>query len=131
MMYAILNILLHRLTGQDDVVIGAPIATRNCLETEEMIGLFLNNLVIRTRLTQSLTLSDLLAQVREVTLAAYDNQELPFEKLVEELRPDRQLSYAPLFQVFLNVSALAVETPLTPELSARRDEPRPAIPSSI
>ena len=100
----ILKIVLHRLTGQDDVIVGAPIATRSSIETQEMIGLCLNNLVIRTRFEETLTFSDLLAKVRDVTLGAFVHQELPFEKLVEELHPDRQLGFTPLFQVFLNVN---------------------------
>ena len=100
----ILKIVLHRLTGQDDVIVGAPIATRSSIETQEMIGLCLNNLVIRTRFEGTLTFFDLLAKVRDVTLGAFVHQELPFEKLVEELHPDRQLGFTPLFQVFLNVN---------------------------
>jgi len=100
----ILKIVLRRLTGQNDVIVGAPIATRSSVETEEMIGLCLNNLVIRTRFEGNLTFSNLLARMRDVILEAYARQELPFERLVEELHPDRQLGFTPLFQVFLNVA---------------------------
>jgi amino acid adenylation domain-containing protein len=99
----LLKIMLHRLTGQNDIIVGAPSATRNSIETEEMIGLCLNNLVIRTCFEKGLTFSDLLVKVRNITLEAYAHQELPFEKLVEELHPDRQLGRTPVFQVFLNV----------------------------
>ena len=116
----ILKIVLHRLTGQDDIIIGAPIATRSSIETEEMIGLCLNNLVIRTRLEGSLTFSDLLAKVRDVTLEAYVHHELPFEKLVEELHPDRQLGSSPLFQVFLNVAPRGDDSLHLPGVVAER-----------
>ena len=119
----ILKIVLHRLTGQDDIVIGAPVATRSSVETEELLGVCLNNLVIRTRLERGLTFSDLLAKVRDITLEAYVHQELPFEKLVEELHPDRQLGFTPLFQVFLNVAPVGDDTLHLPGVLAERITP--------
>jgi len=94
--------LLYRYTEQEDIIIGTPIACRNQAETEKLIGLFLNNLAIRTNLSGNPTFRQLLAQVRQVTLEAYENQDLPFEKLVEELQPKRSLSRHPIFDVMLN-----------------------------
>ena len=91
-------LLLARYSRQSDVSIGTPVAGRTRLETEDLIGLFVNTLVLRTRFSNEMTLQDLLAQVREVTLQADAHQNLPFEKLVDELQPERTLSYTPLFQ---------------------------------
>ncbi|MCU1267661.1 MAG: amino acid adenylation domain protein [Acidobacteria bacterium] len=100
---AVFNVLLHRLSGQDDILVGSPIANRVRTETEGLIGLFLNNLVLRTKLSAETSWRDLLEQVRETALGAYAHQDLPFEKLVEELQQQRDLSRTPLFQVFLNL----------------------------
>ena len=93
--------LLARITGQNDVSVGTPIAGRNRAETEELIGFFVNTLVLRTDLgdlRDSASFAGLLAQVRREALAAYAHQDLPFEKLVEELSPERNLAQTPLFQ---------------------------------
>ncbi len=96
---AAFKILLSRYTGRTDVVVGTPIANRNRAETEALIGFFVNTLVLRTDLSGDATALDVIRRVREVTLEAYEHQDLPFEKIVEELAPDRDLSHSPLFQV--------------------------------
>jgi amino acid adenylation domain-containing protein len=92
-------ILLGRLAGQDDVLIGTPVANRRRPELEGMIGLFANTVVIRAALPGSMRLAEFLARIREGTLGAYDNQDAPFEKVVEMLQPERSLERNPLFQV--------------------------------
>ena len=96
---AAFQVLLARLTQRDDVVVGTDLANRTRVETEGLIGFFVNLLPVRTSLSGNPTFSELLQQVREVLLEAYARQELPFEKLVEELKPPRDLSRNPLVQV--------------------------------
>jgi amino acid adenylation domain-containing protein len=98
-MLAAFQILLSRYTGQKDVVVGTPIANRNRAETEGLIGFFVNTLVMRADLSGDPTFRELLARVRDVAYDAYAHQDLPFEKVVQELNPERSQSYAPLFQV--------------------------------
>jgi amino acid adenylation domain-containing protein len=128
---AALKVLLHRYTAQSDIVVGAPIATRSVSEVERLIGCFLNTLVLRTDLSGNPSFREALARVREVTLGAYANQEVPFEKLLEELRVTRPLDRTPLFQVFFNVlnfpetrielPGLAVEVLTIPEMDSKFD----------
>jgi amino acid adenylation domain-containing protein len=102
MLLAAFKLLLQRTSGQDDIVVGTPVINRD-VETEGLIGLFLNNLVLRTDLSGEITFRELLGLVRETVLGAFDNKDLPFEKLVQVLRPERNPSYTPLFQVFINM----------------------------
>ncbi|MBD2293363.1 amino acid adenylation domain-containing protein [Anabaena sphaerica FACHB-251] len=91
--------LLYRYTGQEDILVGSPIANRNRAEIEQLIGCFVNTLVLRTNLSGNPSFKELLARVRKTAIEAYTHQDLPFEKLVEALQPNRDLSYNPLFQV--------------------------------
>jgi acyl carrier protein len=91
--------LLYRYTGQDDIVIGTPIAGRNRADIEGLIGFFVNTLVLRTKIPAEISFRELLKEVREVTLGAYAHQDLPFERLVEELQPERDMGHTSLFQV--------------------------------
>jgi amino acid adenylation domain-containing protein len=93
------QVLLHRYSGQDDIVIGSPVAGRSRSEVDGLIGFFLNMLVLRADLSGDPTFRELLARTRETCLGAYEHQELPFEKLVQELDPQRRLDQNPLFQV--------------------------------
>src|SRR5262249_4899431 len=97
------QVLLARYSHQDDIAVGIPIANRNRAELEEIIGFFANTLVIRTKLARDANFKDVLAQVRETALDAYAHQDVPFENLVEELRPERNLSQNPLFQVLFSL----------------------------
>ena len=100
-LYAAFITLLSRYTGSDDIVVGTPIANRNRPEIEGLIGFFANTLVLRTDLSDNPIFEDLLSRVRDMMLEAYAHQDLPFEKLVEQLQPERSLSYIPLVQVML------------------------------
>jgi len=95
--------LIHRYTGQTDIVVGAPIAGRTRREVEGLIGFFANTLLFRADLGGEPTFRELLARVKEVALGAYDHQDLPFERLVEKAQPERNLSYNPLFQVMFGL----------------------------
>jgi amino acid adenylation domain-containing protein len=97
--------LLYRYTGQADIVVGSPIANRRRAEIEGLIGFFVNTLALRTDLSAGPTFLQLLRRLREVTLGAYEHQDLPFEKLVLELQPARDLSYSPLFQVMFDLQS--------------------------
>jgi Condensation domain len=99
-MLAAYKALLYRYTWQEDILVGTPIANRNRAETEGLIGFFVNTLVLRTKLSGNPSFEDYLAQVRRVTLEAYDHQDVPFEKLVTALRVERDVSRNALFQAF-------------------------------
>ncbi len=108
--------LLHRYTGQEDIAIGSPIANRHRSELEGLIGFLVNSLVLRTSLSGDPTFRELLDRVRDVTLAAYAHQDLPFEKLVEELQPVRSLGQNPLFQVVFALQNTPMEQLVLPGL---------------
>ncbi|HKR96001.1 MAG TPA: amino acid adenylation domain-containing protein [Candidatus Angelobacter sp.] len=100
---AAFNVLLYRYTHQEDIVVGTPIAHRNHAEVEQLIGFFVNTLVMRTQCFGEFAFRELLHKVKEASLSAYAHQEVPFEKLVEELHPERSLSHSPLFQVMFDL----------------------------
>ncbi|MBU7581844.1 MAG: amino acid adenylation domain-containing protein [Nostoc sp. TH1S01] len=97
---AVFKILLYCYSGQADIRVGSPIANRNRVEVEKLIGFFVNTLVLRTDLSNHPSFRELLGRVREVTLGAYAHQDLPFEKIVEELQPERYQNHLPFFQVW-------------------------------
>ncbi|HEU4869658.1 MAG TPA: amino acid adenylation domain-containing protein [Pyrinomonadaceae bacterium] len=95
--------LLARYAGQDHVIVGTPIANRNRIDIENLIGFFVNTLVLRTDLSDNPRFHKLLKQIKEVTLGAFAHQDVPFEKLVEELQPERDMTRTPLFQVMFSL----------------------------
>ncbi|PHM60991.1 Amino acid adenylation [Xenorhabdus ishibashii] len=110
------SLVLARLSGQDDIVIGTPIANRPHHELEGLIGFFVNTLALRVTFHDDFCVADLLAQVRERALAAYAHQDLPFEQVVEALQPERNLSYSPIFQVMLTLNNTPTQTIVLPEI---------------
>ncbi|MGD2089946.1 MAG: amino acid adenylation domain-containing protein [Candidatus Aminicenantes bacterium] len=96
---AVFKTLLYRYTGQEDIAVGSPIANRNRLEIEGLIGFFANTLVFRTKLQGNMSFQELLRRVQQIALEAYAHQDLPFEKLVEEISPERNPDHSPLFHV--------------------------------
>jgi hypothetical protein len=109
--------LLYRYSGQEDILVGSPIANRNRGETEALIGFFVNTLVLRSRINPAGSFRELLRQVRETALGAYTHQDVPLEKLVEELQPERSLSHSPLFQVVFTLQNTPMEALELPGLS--------------
>ncbi len=111
--------LLYRYSGQSDIVIGSPIANRNREELEPLIGFFVNTLVLRTQVQGNLSFLELQARIKDMTLDAQDHQDLPFEKLVEELQPQRSLSYTPLFQVMFVLENMPMQELSLPGLTLK------------
>ncbi|HET8910061.1 MAG TPA: amino acid adenylation domain-containing protein [Ktedonobacteraceae bacterium] len=111
-MLATFNVLISKLSNQNDIVVGSPIANRTRPELEGLIGFFINTLVLRLQLDRQASFSDVLTQIRLTILEAYEHQDLPFEKLVEDLAPERNSSYTPLFQI-LFILQNAASTPLS------------------
>ena len=119
---AAFQMLLARYSGQTDIAVGSPIAGRSQVETEGLIGLFINTLVLRTNLAGNPRVNEVLERVRTMALAAYAHQDLPFEQLVEELNPTRALSHSPFFQVMLILrNASKPLFPALPDLQMRRE----------
>jgi amino acid adenylation domain-containing protein/non-ribosomal peptide synthase protein (TIGR01720 family) len=113
------SVLLHRHSGQSDIVFGSPIANRTRTETEGLIGLFINTLVLRCDVSGTPTFRELLARVKETCLGAYAHQDMPFERLVQELDSERDMSRSPLFQVIFNLQNAPREAIDLPGLSLR------------
>ncbi|PTL74997.1 non-ribosomal peptide synthetase [Vitiosangium sp. GDMCC 1.1324] len=116
--------LLHRYSGQDDISVGSPIAGRDRTEVEGLIGFFINMLVMRAKVRGEEPFRELLRQVKEVALGAFAHQEVPFEKLVEELKPKRDTSRTPLFQVSFALQNTPSPDLLLPGIEARPLNPR-------
>jgi len=113
------QVLLSKYAGTDDVVVGTTIAGRTRGEVEPLIGLFMNTLVLRTDVSGDPGFREVLRRVREVTLGAYEHQDLPFEKLVAELQPERTLSHSPLFQALFELQDTGAPAPELPGLRVR------------
>ena len=111
------QILLHRYSGQEDIVVGSPIAGRNNAEVEDLIGFFVNSLVLRSQINRDSSFIEFLADVREVALGAYANSDVPFEKLVEELQVTRDVSRNPLFQVMFVLQNAPMQDLELPDVS--------------
>lgn len=119
LLLAAFKALLYRYSGQEDILVGTPVANRNWSAVEGLIGTFVNTLVLRTDLSNNPTFRELLSRVKETALAAYDHQDLPFEKLVEVLQPDRDLSRSPLFQIMFTVPNVPMPMPHIANLSVK------------
>jgi amino acid adenylation domain-containing protein/FkbM family methyltransferase len=119
---AAFKVLLARYSGQSDIVIGSDIANRNHTETEGLIGFFVNMLLLRTDLSDNPTFTELLGRTRETALGAYAHQDVPFEKLVEELQPERDTSHSPLFNVVFVLQNAPMGTLDLPGLELRPQE---------
>jgi amino acid adenylation domain-containing protein len=118
---AAFSVLLSRCCGQEDLVVASPVANRDRSELEGLIGFFVNTLALRVNLEGEPSFRELLGRVRETAVSAYSNQDLPFEKLVEELNPPRQLSYSPVAQVLFSLETPVGESSL--ELEGLTQEP--------
>ncbi|HET6232844.1 MAG TPA: amino acid adenylation domain-containing protein [Longimicrobiaceae bacterium] len=128
------QLLLSMESGQDDVVVGTPIASRTRPELEGMIGFFANTLALRARIDARESFRALLLRVREATLGAYDHQDLPFEKLVEELQPERSLGHSPVFQAVFSLQGAtpqAAQPMGGVEMRIERAEPQPKFDLSL
>ncbi|NWJ45584.1 MAG: amino acid adenylation domain-containing protein [Chloroflexi bacterium] len=119
---AAFNVLLHRYSGQEDILVGVPIANRTQPELSQLIGYFTNTLVIRSNLSANPSFEALLEKVRDVTLAAYEHQDLPFAKLIEILRPKRESGYYPLVRVAFSHQNNAPSQAMLPGLKATNIE---------
>lgn len=116
LLLAAFQVLLHRYTAQNDISVGTPIANRQQAELADLVGFFVNTLVLRSQLDGRQTFRQLLAQVRETATAAYEHPDVPFEKLVELLQPERNLGYDPLFQVMFTYQEESLQQRSLPSL---------------
>ena len=119
--------LLHRYSRQDDIVVGTPIAGRTHSELENLIGFFVNTLALRAQFTPGISFKELVQQVRQATLGAHAHQDLPFEQLVEELQPERNLSHSPIFQVMFVFQNLPMERLELPGITLQPFEAKPDV----
>ena len=124
------DVLLYRYSGAADIAVRTAIANRNRGETESLIGFFVNMLVMRTDLTGNPTFRDLLKRVKQMTLSAYQHQDVPFEQIIEMLQPQRSLNRSPLYQVefvlqnaFHRIKSITVETRAGDEISVGHFKP--------
>src|SRR5256885_6445901 len=117
---AVLGMLLSRYSGQDDIVVGSPIANRREAQLEALVGFFVNSLVMRVRVNPQQTFTELLAGVRQTALDAYQHQDVPFERLVEALAPERSLNKTPLFQVVFALQNAPMGSQQLPGLEIER-----------
>ncbi|HEX6290915.1 MAG TPA: condensation domain-containing protein, partial [Herpetosiphonaceae bacterium] len=111
------QVLLSRYSGQDDIAVGTPIANRTRGETEDLIGCFINTIVLRTSLAEAATFREVIKRARAVCLGAYAHQDVPFEQVVDAVEPERDLSRHPIFQVMFALQAAPSKTLETAELS--------------
>jgi amino acid adenylation domain-containing protein/non-ribosomal peptide synthase protein (TIGR01720 family) len=121
-MFTVFVIMLYRYSGQEDLCVGSGVANRRWRETENLIGMIVNNIVLRTNVSGNPTFRELLAQVRQVTLEGYANEDLPFDKVVEALKPERNLSYNPLFQVMFSFHDAQLPNLNLPGLTIKQHE---------
>ena len=119
---AAFKVLMYRYTQQQDIIVGCPIAGRNRLETEPLVGFFVNTLPVRTALSGDVNFRALLKTVRESTLGAYANQDMPFDKLVEELHPERSSTHMPFVQVIFSLNNEFVEEQIFPGVRSEEIE---------
>jgi non-ribosomal peptide synthetase component F len=116
LLLAAFQLLLLRYSGQQDIVVGTPIANRQQIELEALIGCFVNTLVLRVQIGNSDTVGDLLQKVKRTALSAYEHQDLPFEQIVEALQPERSLAHSPLFQVMFVLQNESIVLPELPNI---------------
>ena len=118
--HAATGVLLHGLSGQDDFLVGSPVGSRRWPETEPLIGFFVNTLLLRLRMSGDPTFRELVRRCRETAVSCYAHQDIPFERIVQALRPKRRPDRNPLFQVNLRMQGPAPQPPELPGLTASR-----------
>lgn len=121
-MAATFCLMLYRYSGQKDIALGSTVANRRLQEVENIIGMFVNNIVLRTILSEEKTFNELIEDLKQITLGAYENQDIPFDKVVEEINPERNLSYSPLCQVFFSFHDAQLPNLAFPEVEIKLTE---------